>query len=1103
MSEQDQDHHNSQLQSCGSYFSSSLRHTFPDHKESVLSCSKCLPPKDKFVVHYKSKIFSTFDQYYQLECTVCKCFWFVCKLCPGQRSRYHTLLEAQRHIRQKHPEGGKNNPEPQTFDLENDNQILPSLSSDDSVSLFPFCTDAQEQYFSRNDAIINKDSDYGLRYLVSKAVSKDGSESQMQSFTTDHVRFHSNVALLSSRLTPAEKQYLNASYYHLAKLAEAGYKIDDSLVPTTEKLLNQRYLKGKHSFMRNIPKPEVKNIGRHGYVSLKSCVADFLARHDFELEEILSFNGNSVTRISQSERAQEILDSMQRIDSSKLKEPHVKRLVLHLIEWSDDFDPAKSIKDNRGSAWIKSVTISPLHSSRKEFTNTYPIAIGAKNDAHDEVEEEFARELEELRSGNLQFRVGKYGTLVYVYADMLACLQDQIERRSMNYIMLGGSNHSARWGHVCDFSAISNLLPACETCWKSLASELTLSPTCCGLDCLNWETDGSCYKKPKSYPSDIDVGENGLRSKKLTYETLSAAVEKTIDSMLRQRLRWTKTAATSYLSSEGINGDLMEKIFKHVQKKKAAINANKTDLPIWSSPILWRRGVSLSCHLDVPMHLVFLGIVKSTITTINEWISSHGWNLIVESRTNITLDNIKSLNLNWCRSIPLWRTGSSRQLSTSGWVSENYLAMTRLTAWYYSELIYKVTPSESSEEFTKIAMLVTSLRAMVSRVMTRSVDKNILSDTRRHIKIFLQCFHEFTKVTPTVEQKPKPKPKPKKSSCKRKRPGKLKETNNETLHQRNDSLVQTQQADKHNRSVSRPVKKRSRKAKCDNDEPWDQFSESSAHQDEQQNEQNQSAIQPPKQKSTSRRVPPWISKYNFVCLLNIPDVMKKFGPIRNYWEGGIFGEKILQVAKGTWYGFTTNWARNMLRNMIDTFSLKRTVHSLNPANPSNDDGVKVSVNDIENESVTSYDRASYHVYRSTEHVIAEFNSGVPMSVVILRDDIGIIVKKNLFMSVYIHVDDFETRISHTYFTCSLWNCRELDISKADILAYGLMLPLYEDSSHNGDLNLDKWTVVTSEWKDIFSDGRFVFPRVWNCTYKSTSDGYSYFPSSLTGSLLQS
>ena len=126
-----------------------------------------------------------------------------------------------------------------------------------------------------------------------------------------------------------------------------------------------------------------------------------------------------------------------------------------------------------------------------------------------------------------------------------------------------------------------------------------------------------------------------------------------------------------------------------------------------------------------------------------------------------------------------------------------------------------------------------------------------------------------------------------------------------------------------------------------------------------------------------------------------------------------------------------------------------------------------------------------------------------MSVVILRDDIGIIVKKNLFMSVYIHVDDFETRISHTYFTCSLWNCRELDISKADILAYGLMLPLYEDSSHNGDLNLDKWTVVTSEWKDIFSDGRFVFPRVWNCTYKSTSDGYSYFPSSLTGSLLQS
>jgi len=47
-------------------------------------------------------------------------------------------------------------------------------------------------------------------------------------------------------------------------------------------------------------------------------------------------------------------------------------------------------------------------------------------------------------------------------------------------------------------------------------------------------------------------------------------------------------------------------------------------------------------------------------------------------------------------------------------------------------------------------------------------------------------------------------------------------------------------------------------------------------------------------------VPTWISSYNFICLTNIPETMHKFGPIRNYWEGGGMGEKIIQLIKPLW-----------------------------------------------------------------------------------------------------------------------------------------------------------------------------------------------------------
>ena len=45
---------------------------------------------------------------------------------------------------------------------------------------------------------------------------------------------------------------------------------------------------------------------------------------------------------------------------------------------------------------------------------------------------------------------------IQVHVEMFVSLQDQLERRSANYVMLGGSHFTAQWGHAIDFAAVAS-----------------------------------------------------------------------------------------------------------------------------------------------------------------------------------------------------------------------------------------------------------------------------------------------------------------------------------------------------------------------------------------------------------------------------------------------------------------------------------------------------------------------------------------------------------------------------------------------------------------------------------------------------------------------
>jgi len=296
-----------------------LREDFPFHAEPLLLCPSCntsgvSDDDTSFVVSYRAICFGNFDKMHHLQCLICSTLWFVCQDCKSQKSHYQTPTEAKRHIRLKHSvksfgNGSVNEALCTTSYCDDDDLILSSNYNDTVPSasepaefidaLFPYCSETQINYFRHNPAILSKDTGEGLRYLVSNAIHKRVGAECMDELTSDHIMFHSNIAFLSSRLTPLEQRCLINSYKNLENLYKKGFSIDESLVPTSTKALDRRYLKGKHSFIQNIPRPTVEVIGNHAYVNLKSCIADILGRHDFEIEALTDYDNNSVAYMSQ------------------------------------------------------------------------------------------------------------------------------------------------------------------------------------------------------------------------------------------------------------------------------------------------------------------------------------------------------------------------------------------------------------------------------------------------------------------------------------------------------------------------------------------------------------------------------------------------------------------------------------------------------------------------------------------------------------------------------------------------------------------------------------------------------------------------------------
>ena len=987
---------------------------------SVLCCPKCTPatlPLAANLTHHPIYSWAV-----ALKCHLCDYTWHVCTLCAGQRKPFETTPTLYRHyIRFHHVKIGKGSNRKRSLGEESMDSIIDcqdeygtNESKAVSFSHFAGLHNANYFYWQHHGGL-------GAAYLVAR--SSYHLDDVASKIPPNDVSMHLSIAALVCSITRGQREQL-ANVLHLVTNAMSNKDVGKdnfiTRIPQSAPDLRSLYLVGKDAIIPNLPRPNVTIVSDHAYVSLKDCVADLLG-HGLPLDTIRKCSASTVSDINQSSVAQKMYDKACAVHNNI-----VNVICLYITEWSDGFEPSISTKSNRGSCWIKSVTISPPPSQLHALTHTYPIAIGLESDSHEAVEQLFASELMEFRSGaNVTFYHAGQRCNATVHLELFASLQDQPERRSANYLMLGGSTFTARWGLSLDFSAVANAIPSCQHCLSKLFSTNVI----CNVtnydcpNCVNWQTDKlhDCllYSPPKDYPADQLPLTGMLSPINLSYDIIKGAVVVAHECFVRGT--WTAKNLRCFLRVHGLNNVAISSILSCAAKCKdkategIILDGDGETVAMWKFPAMWERGIELRQHIDVVMHLIFLGVVKTCIQMLHEWMKLRGRNNTFSNYLKGTLESLQLLGLSWCQCVP-YKTGK-----LGGWVSENFLAAARIMTWLYcsidniaSDTIFVApdkpqtqwtrpqncswlsarglcTKGKAAElrtrvrdymrqadgppallpqvggEVTNVHQMLVALKAMVARVMAKEITKRDIEMVDYHIRLFLNRFEAFDKGMRDVKDKPT-----------------------------------------------------------------------------------------------------WISSYNFICLTNIPSMLQEFGPVRNLWEGGGLGEKIIGLLKPHWYGFRKNWHYNLLQKVLQKMAIQRV-----QTQQSNNCNIKDDAGDSSDEDeVVIIQRSKsklYHEYADLHAVQHSFANRLPMSIVCLTDDsFGVVLKQNRLMKIscgdYIK-DCGGASYHHWYFPAD--NSGIVTLTDQTIISnYCLLLPkLTTQGMPNAD-DEAIYTVIDSEWNDI-------------------------------------
>ena len=1034
----------------------------------------------------------------KLRCTACFLDWYVCTTCSssGRNAIYKTRGAALRHEKKCHqalpqlpsPAAANidyeslsnfstavlDNAPPQettlTFGTPADPLWSTSIAETRMIDFWKQLTisskfpnfdlnisgEPSQEYFKYE----SKSSGLGAVALVCK--SQFGYFNPEQTVSPEDIELQIAIADILFELTTNQRIKLTSIFDGIIKYQERVQKqnyqsVSFLRIPTSIHDVRQMITEGKNAIVPNLPHPQLRVLPQgHSYMTLRSAIADLLA-HGVEIDidgYVNPTRNGPVQQLGDAPQFQNLYENARRLYSTPV-------IALWGVEWSDDFEPNSQAKQNRGSAWVKTVTIATPHARIHSTDNTYVIAIGRKGTSHEEVERLFANELKTLvgNSDANMFYCGKIKRQVRVHFQLIASLQDSPERRGANCVSLGGSTYTAVWGMAMDLNAFSEGVPSCINCLnRRLAGRTGPTVTPCPY-CVDWTFDRDTglldFPPPKHYPQDQVPASGKLRPLNLSHESMKCASR--IAHTKVKANEWQEKNAEAYLRVNGFNGESITGIVYHASKARNLEQAffhrvtdpvthgiiiedytrSPTKYNPWPFPAVLDREISLSQHIDVVMHILFLNGLRNTVQLIHKFAASHNKLAALQRYGEGKLEVIEKLGLSWCKILPF------NQGTLGGWVSENCLAMARIMRWFYGPLrTLKEPPPYSLPNKPYTQWLLKEIKDwMKSRGFKASGNK-----------IELQAkLHDYM----TQEGGPPPIA-PKFLASAKLAENVIINFSAMVAHLmiRTIRKQNIEEADRHVKLYLSSLEAL--------DKPLREY--------ELAQEVN---AEPRAEQSTKTAKPTWMQRYNLVSLLNLPKVMEQFGSLRLLWEGAGLGEGILKELKCLVDKSSSSWPCTTHLKFLRHKSMNR-LRGVSSENQKN-----IQTNRYKNWE------GMFRRYQKKDRAKLAFMAHQPLSVLHLKDERFILVLQSNVLQTCLSIEKKEAVgycMGLAYFRFSLGNDEE-SFCFEDVLYACLLLPGSVSHGLPEAMYSDSYCVISSEWEELYETNKMVKYRVPEAHYE--------------------
>ena len=550
--------------------------------------------------------------------------------------------------------------------------------------------------------------------------------------------------------------------------------------------------------------------------------------------------------------------------------------------------------------------------------------------------------------------------------------------------------------------------------------------------CANWNFNSSLmgYSPPSDFPLvELDAGTNltdgCLFPRMLSFERLIEVSQCARENYATSR--WDSKQTISYLSVSGLNVDFCSRLMDAVDNEEPFV-----------IPPTWCQLRHLYCSIDVPMHLLGLGISKAIHQSIVwTWLAQRRMGSSFTRSSAGKLESIYSLKLSWCKALPAKRDGA-----LSGWVSENHFAWARLCRWYCS-CVYQLTedapyaaPTKPVARFTikeckdwlrahgvryagvtRVSDLRNRIRSVLHENPTiqpvgpaGGVASNICDVLCTMVKLFSLCLGpSFVDVTLPLR----------------------------VHHAVKVFLNAVEKAD--------------------------------------------AELRVPNSK------PIWYSKYNFLSLLNLRHTIQHLGLLRWYWEGGPAGEGILRDVKSLVNGgLRPGWAEpahkaycaRMAIRQVRSF--KSCAASVSDSDSDRDDEDEY----IERSNVKAYETVLQRrvilrdcsAYPSFDKARWQMRNGRPISGVVIEERrmfVAIKSRQGLLFHEVIVADnsDVKTLMEMHYYPMTILPTFTDQSELQECTDCCMLLP-FEFSTALDEMASAYYAVITKDWKELCPDGCF-------------------------------